>query len=78
VVAGEALATPTVAQLIPLPRAPKPSRVLRTDETILRDFPSLTGDNVRAVIAFAAAVAGEHLVATSNKVRVLRRAMSND
>jgi uncharacterized protein (DUF433 family) len=34
-----------------------------TTETILRDFPSLTADDVRAVIAFAAAVAGEDLPA---------------
>lgn len=32
-------------------------------ETILRDFPSLTADDVRAVIAFAAAAAGEDLPA---------------
>lgn len=32
-------------------------------ETILRDFPSLTEDDVRAVIAFAAASAGEDLPA---------------
>ena len=34
-----------------------------TTETILRDFPSLTADDVRAVIAFAAAAAGEDLPA---------------
>jgi len=34
-----------------------------TLETILRDFPSLTEDDVRAVIAFAAAAAGEDLPA---------------
>jgi uncharacterized protein (DUF433 family) len=34
-----------------------------TIETILRDFPSLTADDVRAVIAFAAAAAGEDLPA---------------
>lgn len=34
-----------------------------TNETILRDFPSLTADDVRAVIAFAAAAAGEDLPA---------------
>ena len=34
-----------------------------TTETILRDFPSLTADDVRAVIAFAAADAGEDLPA---------------
>jgi len=32
-----------------------------TTETILRDFPSLTDDDVRAVIAFAAAAAAEDL-----------------
>ena len=34
-----------------------------TTESILRDFPSLTADDVRAVIAFAAAAAGEDLPA---------------
>ncbi len=34
-----------------------------TTEAILRDFPSLTADDVRAVIAFAAAAAGEDLPA---------------
>lgn len=34
-----------------------------TPSTILRDFPSLTEDDVRAVIAFAAAAAGEDLPA---------------
>jgi uncharacterized protein (DUF433 family) len=34
-----------------------------TTDTILRDFPSLTADDVRAVIAFAAAAAGEDLPA---------------
>ena len=34
-----------------------------TTETILRDFPSLTFDDVRAVIAFAAAAAVEDLPA---------------
>lgn len=34
-----------------------------TTETILRDFPSLTEEDVRAVIAFAAAAAGEDLPA---------------
>lgn len=30
-------------------------------EAIIRDFPALTEDDVRAVIAFAAAAAAEHL-----------------
>ncbi len=34
-----------------------------TAEAILRDFPSLTAEDVRAVIAFAAAAAGEDLPA---------------
>jgi uncharacterized protein (DUF433 family) len=34
-----------------------------TAERILADFPSLTGDDVRAVIAFAAAAAAEDLPA---------------
>jgi uncharacterized protein (DUF433 family) len=34
-------------------------------EAILREFPSLTEDDVRAVIAFAAASAGEDLPAPS-------------
>lgn len=34
-----------------------------TTDTILRDFPSLTEEDVRAVIAFAAAAAGEDLPA---------------
>jgi uncharacterized protein (DUF433 family) len=34
-----------------------------TTETILRDFPSLSEADVRAVIAFAAAAAGEDLPA---------------
>lgn len=34
-----------------------------TTDTILRDFPSVTEDDVRAVIAFAAAAAGEDLPA---------------
>ena len=34
-----------------------------TTEAILRDFPSLTADDLRAVIAFAAAAAGEDLPA---------------
>ena len=36
-----------------------------TTATILREFPSLTEDDVRAVIAFAAASAGEDLPAPS-------------
>jgi uncharacterized protein (DUF433 family) len=34
-----------------------------TTDVILRDFPSLTEEDVRAVIAFAAAAAGEDLPA---------------
>lgn len=34
-------------------------------ETILRDFPSLSEEDLRAVIAFAAAAAGEDLPAPS-------------
>ena len=34
-----------------------------TTDAILRDFPALTADDVRAVIAFAAAAAGEDLPA---------------
>ena len=34
-------------------------------ETILGDFPSISEDDLRAVIAFAAAAAGEHLPAPS-------------
>lgn len=34
-----------------------------TTDTILRDFPSVTEEDVRAVIAFAAAAAGEDLPA---------------
>jgi uncharacterized protein (DUF433 family) len=52
-----------------------------SDETILADFPTLTRDGLRAVIAFAAveAIADEitgwagcFVVATENKVRVKR------
>ncbi len=44
-----------------------------TTETILRDFPSLTEEDVRAVIAFAAAAAGEDLPAPTplpSKIKV--------